>query len=125
MAPEIIEKNKISEKCDIWSIGILLYVLLCGYYPFSGENNKILAENIRKGKFSFSAKIWDKISTDAKDLIEKMLTLSSFKRVSAMNAYNHKWFLLKDNFEFNGILLPLNYFSVFFIMEETLKSQWK
>ena len=76
MAPEVI-KLCYDEKCDLWSIGILLYVILCGLPPFDGKDNKEIMNNVKLGKFKMSSEIWDNVSDDAKDLISKLLVLST------------------------------------------------
>lgn len=72
MAPEVWNKGY-NEKCDIWSAGVIMYTLLCGYPPFNGINTENLVNKIKKGKFTFPSTEWSIISKTAKDLIEKML----------------------------------------------------
>ena len=85
VAPEVITSNY-NEKCDVWSIGVILYILLCGYPPFNGEDNDEIMENVRTGKFHFKHKIFDNISAEVKDLIQKMLTKNPSKRLSCEEA---------------------------------------
>ena len=72
MSPEII-KGSYNEKCDIWSLGIILYYLLCGYPPFVGANDSQLIQSIVESKLTFPKEDWKNISDSAKDLIKKML----------------------------------------------------
>mmetsp|Transcript_37685 Transcript_37685/g.27773 ORF Transcript_37685/g.27773 Transcript_37685/m.27773 type:complete len:86 (+) Transcript_37685:588-845(+) len=72
MAPEVLMKQY-TEKCDIWSAGVILYIMLCGYPPFYGEDIQKLKQKILKGKLKFNDEVWDQISREAKDLISKML----------------------------------------------------
>ena len=72
ISPEIL-KGSYSEKCDIWSLGIILYYLLCGYPPFKGGNDNILMQEILESKIKFPKEEWKNISESAKDLISKML----------------------------------------------------
>mmetsp|Transcript_92019 Transcript_92019/g.137800 ORF Transcript_92019/g.137800 Transcript_92019/m.137800 type:complete len:83 (-) Transcript_92019:210-458(-) len=72
IAPEVIKK-KYNEKCDVWSCGVILYILLCGYPPFNGSSNEIIMEGVKKGSYSFDPPEWDNVSDEAKDLIGKML----------------------------------------------------
>lgn len=71
------------EKCDVWSCGVILYILLCGYPPFGGRSEDEILKKVRIGKFKFEPEDWDRISEDAKNLIKKMLTLDPKKRISA------------------------------------------
>ena len=91
IAPEVI-KEVYDEKCDIWSLGVILYVLLCGYPPFNGDTDVKIMQNVQKGKFVFPKEEWDVISNEAKDLITKMLTYEPSKRISAKDVLLHPWF---------------------------------
>ena len=91
LAPEVIN-GEYDEKCDIWSCGVILYVLLCGYPPFNGENNEEIIENVQKGEFDFPDEEWSEISDAAKDLIKNMLTYDFKKRPSAKEILQHSWF---------------------------------
>ncbi len=62
------EKNY-DEKCDVWSCGIILFISLCGYPPFSGRNEEEILKKVKIGKFKFDPEDWDHISNDAKTLI--------------------------------------------------------
>ena len=79
IAPEVI-KEVYDEKCDIWSLGVIFYVLLCGYPPFNGDTDIEIIQNVQKGKFIFPEEEWGIISKEAKDLIKKMLTYEPSKR---------------------------------------------
>lgn len=65
IAPEVINGNY-NEKCDIWSIGVILYILLSGYPPFNGSDDEEIMENVETGKFDFDLEIFDFVSTTAK-----------------------------------------------------------
>ena len=80
------------EKCDIWSLGVILYVLLCGYPPFNGDTDVEIIQNVQRGKFVFPEEEWDIISSECKDLIKKMLTYEPSKRISAKEILLHPWF---------------------------------
>ncbi len=85
IAPEVLE-GKYNEKCDVWSIGVILYIMLCGYPPFNGSNDMEIAEAVKEGKLEFMKEDWDDISKEAIDLIKKLLTNNYNKRISAIQA---------------------------------------
>ena len=94
VSPEILE-GKYNEKCDIWSCGVILYIILSGTPPFNGENDIEIYKKISHKKFTFPEKEWQNISENAKDLIKKMLTIDVNKRINAEEVLNHPWF--KEN----------------------------
>lgn len=99
VAPEVL-RGDYDEKCDVWSCGVIMYILLCGYPPFNGDNDDEIYEAVLQGEFEFPDAEWDNVSKEAKDLIKKMLTLDTKKRVSALEAMSDKWFNMnKDEFK--------------------------
>lgn len=82
MAPEIILGDGYTESIDFWSMGVILYIMLCGFPPFFHENNDELFNIIKSGTFSFPSPAWDNISKDAKDLIRGLLTVDNKKRLT-------------------------------------------
>lgn len=80
VAPEILEGQAYGKGVDIWSIGVITYILLCGYPPFHDDNHNALFKKIKKGKFQFDSPYWDHVSDDAKDLISKMLVVNPAER---------------------------------------------
>lgn len=91
IAPEVLT-NKYDEKCDIWSCGVILYILLCGYPPFNGENDSQILNSVKAGKYDFPTEEWSKISKDAKQLITKMLKYEPSERLSASECLASNWF---------------------------------
>ena len=91
IAPEVISQNY-DEKCDIWSCGIILYILLCGYPPFNGRSNNDIYSAIQHSKLLFNKDNWADVSKDAISLIKKMLEKNPKKRPSAEECLNDKWF---------------------------------
>jgi calcium-dependent protein kinase len=89
MSPESIQGNY-DNKCDIWSCGVILYIMLCGYPPFDGETEHDIFKAITRKKFSFPEEEWKIISDDAKDLIKHMIC-DADKRFNAENILNHQW----------------------------------
>lgn len=72
VAPEVLRGNY-DFSCDVWSMGVILYIMLCGYPPFEGDNNKEIFKNVLKQNLEFDEGDWKDVSTEAKDLISKML----------------------------------------------------
>ncbi len=91
LAPEVIAENY-DEKCDVWSCGIILYILLCGYPPFNGVSNNDIYNAIRYSKLNFNQNNWSNISKEAITLITKMLEKNPKKRISAEEGLNDFWF---------------------------------
>ena len=74
IAPEVL-KEDYDEKCDVWSCGVILYIMLCGYPPFNGATDDEIFDKVRIGEFDYPKEEWDNISKDARDLVQHMLTL--------------------------------------------------
>jgi calcium-dependent protein kinase len=93
IAPEVLD-NKYNEKCDLWSCGVIFYILLSGSPPFKGKSESDIFKSVRSGKYGFKNKLWKTISSNAKDLISKLLEVNIDKRYSAEQALNHPLFNL-------------------------------
>jgi len=93
IAPEVLNQNY-TEKCDIWSCGVILYILLCGFPPFNGETDKEIIGNVSRGKYSFDFPEWKSVSKQAKTLVSKMLEIDPKKRITAEKALTDPWFKL-------------------------------
>lgn len=91
LAPEVISNQKYDFACDIWSLGVVLYVMLCGYPPFDSDSNEENTKNIKGGIFSFPSPDWDNVSENAKDLVRKMLTPDPKLRITADKILTHPW----------------------------------
>lgn len=91
IAPEVL-KGKYNLKCDIWSLGVIMYILLSGYLPFGGTGAAEVFEKVQAGEYSFSQKEWNKVSDEGKDLIKHMLEVDTKKRYTAEQCLKHKWF---------------------------------
>lgn len=68
-----------------------MYILLCGYPPFNGQNDKKIIESVLAGQFTLDEPEWHSVSEDAKDLVSKMLEFSPDNRINALDALNHPW----------------------------------
>merc|ERR1711937_520724 len=90
VAPQVLA-GKYDELSDIWSCGVIMYVLLCGYPPFFGENDADVLAKVRLGNFSFNVSDWKNISEDAKNLIRFMLKMNPKDRYTAEQALHHEW----------------------------------
>ena len=91
VSPEVINNNY-NEKCDIWSSGVILYILLSGKMPFNGNSDLEIFEKIKSGKYDLESFPFDSISSEAKNLIKLCLNLDCKKRISAEEALKHSWF---------------------------------
>ena len=89
-APEVV-KGSYNEKCDVWSCGVIMYIMLCGYPPFNGDTDEEILQTVAKGKFIYPKQEWHHVSKEAKDLIEKILVVKPEKRLSAAEALSHPW----------------------------------
>ncbi|KAL3498933.1 hypothetical protein ACH5RR_041665 [Cinchona calisaya] len=90
VAPEVLRRNYEAE-ADIWSAGVILYILLCGVPPFWGETEQGIFDAILRGHLDFSSDPWASISSSAKDLVKKMLRADPKERLSAVEVLNHPW----------------------------------
>jgi len=90
IAPEVIKQNY-TNKCDLWSCGVILYILLSGTAPFNGSTDEEIMENVSSGKYDFEDDIWEDVSSEAKNLINKLLTYDPEKRINAEEAIQDVW----------------------------------
>ena len=98
MAPEVI-KRKYDEKCDLWSIGVIMYILLTGRPPFDGEDDDEILKNVEKGVYDTTSDPFPSLSNEAKDLITKLLTYDPVKRINVDDALLHDWFKSEEFLE--------------------------
>lgn len=90
VSPQVL-MGAYDEKCDIWSCGVIAYILLCGYPPFYGDNDGMILRAVKKGEFEFPADDWAGNSQQAKNFITRMLTMNPAKRPSAAQMLEHEW----------------------------------
>ena len=82
IAPEVLQGDY-DKQCDMWSIGVILFMMMSGCPPFSGANDQIIIQNVRKGEYSFNPLYWSDKSDAVKDLITKLLEKDPKKRCTA------------------------------------------
>lgn len=90
-APEVIKGKMYNGSVDLWCIGVIAYILLCGYEPFYDEDEKIMYKKILKGDYQFDSPYWDNITENAKDLVRKLLKVNVKERLTVDEALRHPW----------------------------------
>jgi calcium-dependent protein kinase len=100
IAPEVL-KERYDEKCDVWSCGVILFILLCGYPPFNGNTNVDIFHAIQNQNPIFGGEEWEDITSEAKDLIKLMLKKNPNERLSAEQCLTHRWFKIMESSERN------------------------
>jgi serine/threonine protein kinase len=95
VAPEVLKNAPYDQSVDMWSIGVIIYVLLCGYPPFVDQNQSELFRRIRMSNWKFRGEEWEAISDDAKDLIRGLLVANPIQRLTAAKALQCNW--LRDD----------------------------
>eukprot|EP00483_Globobulimina_turgida_P001906 UN01908 len=93
VAPEILRRSKYGTQADMWSIGVILYIILCGFPPFYDENDDLgrLYRKIKRAEYDMPSPYWDNISKNAKDLVRKLLQPDPKKRLTAKLTLQHPW----------------------------------
>ncbi|XP_061420578.1 serine/threonine-protein kinase 33 isoform X1 [Lethenteron reissneri] len=91
MAPEVIQSQDYSQQCDVWSIGVILYMLLCGEPPFMAHSQEKLFELIIKGELSFTQPAWEEVSENAKELLRGLLKVDPAHRLTASELLHDHW----------------------------------
>lgn len=90
VAPEVLSDDY-TNKCDVWSVGVLSYILLCGYLPFHGSGDRETLKLVQEGKPKFISPEWDTVSKEAKTFVQCLLQTDPKKRPSAQDALKYTW----------------------------------
>ncbi|AQK62480.1 calcium-dependent protein kinase 10 [Zea mays] len=90
VAPEVLKK-RYGPEADVWSAGVIIYILLCGVPPFWAENEQGIFEEVLHGRLDFESEPWPSISDGAKDLVRRMLVRDPRKRLTAHEVLRHPW----------------------------------
>lgn len=90
-APEVVQGKVYSPNCDVWSLGICLFIMLAGFPPFEGDNETELRDLIIAGEYSMEGREWSKVTEKAKDLVQDLLTYDHETRCSAHDVTGHPW----------------------------------
>ena len=111
MSPEVFE-GKYGSKCDVWSLGVLIYKMISGTFPFNGSSLKEIKNDIFSRTLEFNDKIWKQITPIWIDLLKRMLVVDPNKRISASGVLKHKWFKKsgEDSIQFDTIHSTKNIF---------------
>jgi len=91
VAPEILTAESYDKSVDMWSVGVIIYILLSGYPPFYADSAPALFKKIMDVKYDFDDSVWDDISDSAKDLIRNLLVKEPSKRFTAKQCLQHPW----------------------------------
>jgi len=108
VAPEVLD-GRYAEKSDVWSIGVIMYILLCGTPPFSGTDTVAVLDSVRRARPTFDKKEWKSITKDAKEMLKAMLIRDPNLRPSASDALQNTWLSNKaqDNADHSEITMDV------------------
>ncbi|KAJ1632493.1 kinase-like domain-containing protein [Pavlovales sp. CCMP2436] len=96
IAPEVLHMKGYGREVDMWSVGVIVYILLCGFPPFYAENDALLFQQIKAGRYEFLRPYWDPVSATAKDFVSKLLVVDPARRMTAEQALAHPWLMLSE-----------------------------
>ncbi|CAH0521857.1 unnamed protein product [Peronospora belbahrii] len=91
VAPEVVQGEPYGAQVDCWSLGVILFILLCGYPPFPGVNHAKVLDKVVKAEYKFESPYWDEVSDEAKDLVSELLTVDRTKRLDVSGILAHPW----------------------------------
>jgi len=90
IAPEVL-RRKYDSSCDLWSVGVIAYILMCGYPPFNGKGNDETHAKVLRGRYHFPSREWKGTSRQSRDFIHRLLQMDPRKRMSVEQAMHHPW----------------------------------
>eukprot|EP00483_Globobulimina_turgida_P003673 UN03679 len=93
VAPEVLSSNEYSHEVDLWSLGVILYIMLSGYQPFNSHSIHAMYGMIIRGQYKFPSPHWDNISDAAKDLVKHLMSVDAKKRYTVQQIIKHPWIL--------------------------------
>lgn len=102
VAPEVLKSKEYGPAVDVWSAGVILYILLCGFPPFYHRDTLELYKQIKKGQYAFPDPYWTDISAEAKDLVQRMLTVNPELRFTPDQVLAHPWISNKNTNQLGG-----------------------
>lgn len=111
-APEVLKGDPegYDENCDLWSLGVILYTMLCGKAPFHArsrdETVSSIMERIKEGDFNFESATWQSVSSDAKDVVRGLLTVNPTQRLRMYDLQRNPWIQGSQNFPQTPLMTP-------------------
>eukprot|EP00300_Choanocystis_sp_HF-7_P010453 c16957_g1_i1.p1 GENE.c16957_g1_i1~~c16957_g1_i1.p1 ORF type:complete len:1238 (+),score=252.46 c16957_g1_i1:36-3749(+) len=90
-APEVLSRKPYGYPSDLWSLGVILYILLCGFPPFYGDTPRAVIEQVLAANYRFPKPFWDSISPSARDLVKQLLELDPERRITIPKIREHQW----------------------------------
>jgi len=91
VAPEVLLGSTYDVQCDVWSTGVITYILLSSHIPFDGDGESEVFERILSACYSFPSPLWDPVSAKAKDFISKIFVVEPKQRLTADQCLDHEW----------------------------------
>ena len=93
IAPEVLSNKPYNEKCDIWSIGVMTYYILCGFEPFFSTKEEELYTKIKNADYKYNENFWEKLSMDSRKFIDSCLKTNASSRPDASELLKHPWII--------------------------------